>query len=285
MHRRSLAAGLLAVTGLAATCLVATACAPALSTFQPAHVAPAGHILAAGGLEVAIPTGAVLTGIDTAKDLGERASNGEMLSDAQKLQILDAGLNLVVNAPAIGPHLGIAYTFVDRLEGNVRFAGRAFRFGGRYQILKRDSGPFDMTLGLGVSRATYDFSIANQIPVLHLDDFTRWQVDVPLLVGTSRDYLRVWIGPKLLMTWFETQLTLTVPDAVSVARFDGMVTYLGGQGGFALGYRKVFFGVELTIAQSFGTARTTVSGFTPPTHDTRVSTLIVYPSVGLMVEL
>jgi len=143
-----------------------------------------------------------------------------------------------------------------------------------------------MTVGLGVSRVSYEFPISQEIPVLHVDDFTRWQVDVPLLIGTSRDFVRVWVGPKLLVTWFETQLTLTIPnDAVSVARFDGHVTYLGGQGGLALGYRHAFVALELTIAESFGTARTTVTGFTPPSHDTQISTLIVYPSVGIMIEI
>jgi hypothetical protein len=291
MHRSSVAASAarsVAASGVAACALVASVlagCAPALSTFQPAHVAPAGHVQLGGGLEGAIPTGAILSGLDTAKNLGQRAQNGERLTDAQKFQILDAGLNLVVNSPSIGPHLGIAYTVVDRVEANARFAGRALRLGGRYQILKRDAGPFDMTVGLGVARFSANLPLSDQIPVLQLDDFTRWQVDVPLLIGTSHDFYRVWVGPRLMMTWIDTQLTLRIPNDVSVARFDGMVTYLGGQGGFALGYRKVFFAVELTIADSFGTAHTTVTGFSPPTHDTRVSSLIVYPSVGIMLEL
>jgi hypothetical protein len=285
MHRRILAMACVAVAAAAAMAMSAAGCAPALSTFQPAHVAPAGHIQAAGGLEVAIPTGAILSGIDTAKDLGRRAENGQSLTDAQKFQILDAGLNLALNAPAIGPHVGIAFTPVDRIEANFRYAGRAFRLGGRYQILKRDSGPFDMTVGLGVSGATYGFPLSDEIPVLRLDHFSRWQIDVPLLIGTARNYMRVWCGPKLLMSWFETQMTLNIPNDVSVVRFDGMATYLGGQAGFALGYRKVFFAMELTVADSFGTARTTVAGLTPPSHDTKVSTVIVYPSVGLMVEL
>jgi hypothetical protein len=262
------------------------ACAPALSTFQPAHVAPPGHVLAGGGVEVAVPTGAILTGIDTAKDLGRRAQAGEMLTDAEKLQILDAGVNLVVNSPSFGPHLGVACTIIDRVEANVRFAGNAFRLGGRYQILKRATGPFDMTVGLGVSRFSYQFPISDEIPVLRLNDFSRWQIDLPLLIGTSRDYLRVWVGPKLLVTWFETQLTLTIPnDTAAVARFDGRVTYLGGQGGLALGYRHAFVALELTIAESFGSARASVSTFTTPSHDINISTLIVYPSIGIMIEI
>jgi hypothetical protein len=263
----------------------ALGCAPALSTFQPAHVAPAGHALAEGGLEVAIPTGSILDGLDTAKNLAQRAQNGERLTDQQKLQILDSGVNLVVNSPSVGPHLGIAYTLIDRVEANLRFAGHAFRFGGRYQVLKRASGPFDMTVGLGVSRFSYEFPISDQIPVLKLDDFSRWQVDVPVLIGTSYDFLRVWIGPKLLLTWFETQLTLQIPDDVTVARFDGHATYLGGQGGLAVGYKHAFLAIELTIAESFGSARTTVAAFATPVHETKLSTLIVYPSIGLMLEI
>jgi hypothetical protein len=208
-----------------------------------------------------------------------------MQTDAQKLQILDAGVNLVVNSPSIGPHLGIAYTVVDRVEANLRFAGNAFRFGGRYQILKRDSAPFDMTVGLGVSRFSYQVPVSDQIPVLKIDDFSRWQIDVPLLIGTARDFVRVWMGPKLLISWFETQLRLQIPNQVSVARFDGHATYLGGQAGLALGYKHAFLAVELTIAESFGSARTTVSGFDPPSHQTTLSTLIVYPSIGVMLEI
>jgi hypothetical protein len=278
MNRGSLLGGLLAAASF-------VGCAPALSTFQPAHVAPAGHVLAEGGLEVAVPTGAILGGIDTAKALGQSAQNGQMLTDAEKLQIFDAGVNLVVNSPSFGPHLGIAYTIVDRVEGNLRFAGSALRFGGRYQILKRDTGPFDMTVGLGVARFSQVIPLADEIQVLRLDDFSRWQVDVPLLIGTSRDFMRVWAGPKLLLTWFETQLTLTTPNDRSVARFDGRATYLGGQGGVALGYRHAFVAIELTIAESFGSAHTRVTGLSPPTHDTRISTLIVYPSFGVMIEL
>ena len=262
------------------------ACAPSLSTFQPAHVAPAGHVLAEAGLEVGVPTGAVLDALDTAQGLARRAENGEMLTDAEKLKIFDSGVNLAVNSPSIGPHFGAAYTVVDRVEANLRFAGSSFRVGGRYQILKRDTGPFDMTVGLGVSRFTYEFPVSDQIPVLHIDDFSRWQVDVPLLIGTSRDFVRVWMGPKLLLTWFETQMSLNIPNqAVTVARFEGQATYLGGQGGLALGYKHAFIALELTIAESFGTAHTTVTAFNPPTHDTKISTLIVYPSFGIMLEI
>jgi hypothetical protein len=142
-----------------------------------------------------------------------------------------------------------------------------------------------MTVGLGVARFTYQFPLSDQIPVLKLDDFSRWQIDVPLLIGTAHDFFRVWIGPKLLMTWFETQLTLDIPQQISVARFDGHATYLGGQGGLALGYKHAFVAFELTIAEAYGTATASITNFAQASHTTSISTLIVYPSVGLMLEL
>jgi hypothetical protein len=264
--------------------LGAASCAPSLSTFQPAHVAPKGHVQAGAGLEIGVPVGAITDAIDQGKLLADRAQSGEPITDDERWQIFDAGVNLILNAPAVGPHLGLAYTLIHRLELSVRYAGTAWRLGGRFQLLDRLTAPFDMVVGLGVSRSSYKFPLADSIPVLKLDDFQRWQFDVPLLIGTSRDWVRVWVGPRFVLTSFDTRLTLVLPSETQVASFEGTAYYAGGQGGVALGYRKVFVGFELTIAQAVGTAHLTSVGLQPPTHDTRVTGLVIYPSFGLMGE-
>jgi hypothetical protein len=277
-----------AATGVALTVGLAGAfgCAPSLSTFQPAHVAPKGHLSAEAGLEGGIPVGAFSALIDAGKTLANRGAMGQTLTDDEKWQIFDAGVNLLLDTPSIGPHVGATYTPLDRLEVGLRYAGSAFRVGGRYQLLDRASGPFDLTVGLGVSRFSYAFPISDQIPVLQLDDFSRWQLDVPILVGTSRDWFRVWAGPKLLFTTFSTQLTLTLPPAdKTLASFDGTASFLGGQAGFAIGYRRLFVAFELTLAEALGTAHLTAVGLAPPTHDTHVSSFTIFPSVGLMAEI
>jgi hypothetical protein len=156
--------------------------------------------------------------------------------------------------------------------------------GARYQLLDHERGPFDLTVGLGVSRFSFSFPLSDQIPGLSLSDFTRWQLDVPILVGTSRDWYRVWAGPKLLVTSFSTELALKLPGDTTLARFDGTAAFVGGQGGFALGYRRLFVAFELTLAEALGSAHLTAVGLTPPTHDTHISSFTIFPSLGLMAE-
>jgi hypothetical protein len=261
-------------------------CAPSLSTFQPAHVAPKGHVSVSTGIEGGIAVGAFTTLLDTGKTLAQQGANGQALTDADKWKVFDAGVNLLLLSPSIGPHFAAAYVPVEHLEVGVRYAGAAWRGGVRYQLVDHEHGPFDLTVGLGVAHFSFEFPISDQIPGLSLDDFTRWQVDVPVLVGTSRDWFRVWAGPKVLLTSFSTQLSLTLPapNNTTLASFDGHAAVLGGQGGIALGYRHLFGAFELTLAEAFGTAHLTSIGLAPPTHDTSVSSFTIFPSVGLMGE-
>lgn len=264
--------------------LIANGCAPSLATFQPAHVAPQGHVQVAMGLEVAIPVGALADAIDAGKTLASKASNGETLTDDEKWRLFDAGINLVLNAPSVGPHLSAAYTLLPRFELNLRYAGSAFRFGGRYQLVQRATGgPVDLVVGVGVSHFSFKFPIP-EIDIIKVEDFSRWQLDVPLLVGTSRDWFRVWAGPKLLVTWFDTRMALVLPMERAVAMLDGSATYLGGQAGFAVGYRALFLAFELTIVKANGSAAVTSVGLNPPTRNTAVSTMVVFPSFGLIGE-
>jgi hypothetical protein len=261
------------------------ACAPSLSTFQPAHVAPKGHVAASVGVEGGASVGAFTEVIDRGKDLARRAQNNEALTDDDLWKIFDAGVGLMLASPSFGPHVAVAYTPLDRLEVGLRYAGSAFRFAGRYQLLDHLTGPMDLTVGLGLSRFSYSFPLSDQIPILKLDDFSRWQLDVPLLAGTSRDYLRVWFGPKLLFTKFQTQLRLELEPVPTVARFDGTAIFVGGQAGIALGYRKLFFAFELTMVEAIGTAHLTSPALDPMAHDSRISSFTIFPSVGLMGEI
>jgi hypothetical protein len=277
---RRLAAAAAVMLGLASA-----ACAPSLSTFQPAHVAPRGHVQVSMGLEAAVSVGALADAIDAGKSLASKAAAGQTLTDDEKWRLFDAGINLVLNAPSVGPHFGLAYTLLPRFEMNLRYAGTALRVGSRYQLLARASGaPVDVVVGLGVAHYSFEFPIP-QIDIIKIEDFSRWQLDIPLLVGTSRDWYRVWAGPKLVFTWFDTRMALALPSERPVAMLDGSAYYVGGQAGFALGYRSLFVAFELTMASASGSASVTSIGLNPPTRNTALSTFLVYPSFGLMGEL
>jgi hypothetical protein len=260
------------------------ACAPSLSTFQPAHVPPKGHVMAAAALEVDVPVGGFTSLFDAGKTIAERGQQQGTLTTQEIWQVFDAGVNLALNFPSVAPHFALAFTPIDRLEVGVRYTLSAWRLGVRYQLLDRNTGPFDMTVGIGASRFSYEFPLSDQIPGLELQDFVRWQGDASLLIGTSRDWFRVWVGPRFMATTFETDLQLTLGNDVTLASFDGKSMYVGGQGGLALGYRKLFLAVELTLVEAIGTAHLSAPSLDPSTHDTDLGGFIVFPTFGLLGE-
>jgi hypothetical protein len=284
------AAGALLAAGAGA---LATGCAPSLSTMQPAHVAPKGHFEATMAVEISAPTGTISRVIDAGKDLSNQARMQMDLTPQQEQQVFEAGVNVVVVPPSAGYHLAIAYTVLDHWELNLRYAGGGWRLGTRYQILRHEDGPLDLTVGAGVARAAFEIPLGDYIPILEVDDFTRWTVDVaPFQIGTSRSWYRVWLAPRFLYSHFTTALRLSIPgvDAPDLASFEGHTIYYGGQGGVALGYRHIFFGVELTLAQVTGTGTVTAAsdprngGSEPIARTASLDGFVIFPAFGLMGE-
>lgn len=263
--------------------MVGAGCAPSLATLQPAHVAPAGHLQVTAGVELGLPSGGVDDVVNAGKEVAAAARTGA-ISDEQKWTLFDAGINLVASPPSASQHLAIAYTFVDRAEASLRYAGGGFRAGVRYQILRHQEGPLDLVIGLGAARSTTPIPLGDVLPVVKIDDFTRWTFDVPILAGTSRDWFRVWFGPRFLYSRFDTHMRLELyADDVEVASFEGGAFYYGGQGGVAFGYRKVFLGFELTVVGMTGSA-TANTMLALPMRKTELSGVVTYPAVGLMGE-
>jgi hypothetical protein len=263
---------------------LAGGCAPSLATMQPAHVAPKGHFQATAALEVGIPTGAIVSTIDAGRALSDAAVHGSLTAD-QERRVFEAGIDVLATPPSAGPHLALAYTVAEHLEIGVRYAGDGWRAGTRYQILRHQEAPLDLTVGVGLARSVLSIPMGGFIPILEVDDFTRWTVDVPLLVGTSRSWFRVWAGPKLLWSHFGTALRLSIPNGnTEYASFEGSAAYVGGQAGAAVGYRNLFLGVELTLAEAFGSASVTATSVAE-VRPVDVTGFVVYPAFGLMGEL
>ncbi|WP_437977648.1 hypothetical protein WMF11_12535 [Sorangium sp. So ce295] len=272
---------------LALLALWTCSCAPALSTLQPAHVAEKGHVQAELGLDVSIPTGTLASMVDAGVVLADAAESRE-LSEAERQALFEAGGALALNPPSVTPHLGIGYTALDRWEINLRTTGSAFRLGTRYQLLKSDRHGVDLTAGAGVGRYVMEFPVGSILGIVELEDFTRWQVDLPIQIGKAGTWYRVWGGPRLMFTTFDTALVLDLPAFTGypgereLASFSGTGFYVGGQAGVALGYQHVFFGFELTMAEIFSSGELTVLGQRAVAVD--LDSFIVYPSVGLMAE-
>lgn len=278
-HARALIAAVVTLP-----CGALAGCAPSLATLQPAHVAPRGHVQVTAGLEVAVPTGTLVNTVDAGRTLA-RSARSQTLSPEDQGRLFDAGVTFAASPVAVVPHFAVAYGIYDRTEVGLRYTGDAWRLGGRYQLLAHEQDPLDMVVGVGISRAATAVPVDDVIPVISVDDFTRWTGDLSLLVGTSRSWFRVWAGPKLVYTAFDTSLRANLyMNEQQFATFQGHGLYYGGQGGVALGYQKLFLGVELTLMELSGMASTSTTTLANGARTTDISGFVVYPAVALMGE-
>ena len=184
-------------------------------------------------------------------------------------------------------HAGLTFVPISHLELGLRWAGGEWRAAARYQLLEQASHGVDLTVGLGLSRFAYEFPVGSLVDIIQLDDFTRYGLDVPLLVGTHASWYRLWGGPRLLFSHFDAAMRLNLPAAAGspaeteLASVQGGAIFVGGQGGVALGYRNLFLGFELTIVRLVSSAHLQAAG---KSEDVDLGGLIIYPGLALMGE-
>ncbi len=276
--------------------LLATGCATSLSSFQPAHVLPPGGVSLEIGLDGSIPTGAVTRTIDTAKAL----ASADMLSEEDKRTVFAAGFNLALSPPSVVEHVGVTYAPGANWEVGLRYAASAWRIGVRRQLLRQhrpddaatDAGPdpiptagWDVTIGLGIQRSGFSLPIGDILPIVRLDEFARWNIDIPLVAGRQGDFYRIWGGPRLVYSHYGASLALSAPGAggavasEDLARVSGQGAIFGLQGGAAIGYKVLFLAFELTVVRFLGTARLDAFG---AGRDIDTGTWILYPGVALL---
>jgi hypothetical protein len=256
-------------------------CATSLASFQPAHVPAQGHFGANAGIDFAAPLSTLPRTIDTAKTLSD-ARGQRALTEAEQLQLLDAGAAVALTPPGPVNHLGLSYTPFRSWEVGVHYASSAWRLNVRHQILDQDVDGVDLTIGLGGQRFAYEFPLHDVIPGLDLQDFVRWKFDLPITFGHHGDYYRLWGGPQLAMSRYSTRLELELPGQPSdIATVEGSGYYVAGQAGAAVGYRKVFVAIELTVARHFGSATLSALG---KERSVDLGTWVLFPGIALLGE-
>jgi hypothetical protein len=265
---------------------VTLGCATSLSSFQPAHVAKKGSVTAEAGMDLSLPTGTVSRAIDAGRALAHAAETRK-LTEEEQLTLFGAGTNLALNPPNLVEHAGLTYTPATDWEVGVRYAAASWRVGVRHQVRHQEDSGFDMTIGVGAQRFSFEFPVNDIIDVLKIDDFVRWNFDVPIVFGKHNDYYRVWGGPRFVVSRFDTQLVLKLPKTgeeipvPQLASARGTGLYIGAQGGAAVGYKKVFLAFELTVVRLDGTAHLIALG---RGLDVDMSTWVLYPGLALLGE-
>ena len=278
---------LLFLAGLALTLLLVSAeCATPLSSFQPAHVPRPQHFQAESGVDVSYSPGG-LHQIQDASRQADKSSQQNNITDAEKSTIARGGAQLGLNPPAIIEHVGLAYSPIESWEVSARFCATAWRLGVRRQLARQEENGIDFTVGIGVGRAAFDPPVDGVFSTIHVDNFSRWNFDIPITLGQHGEGYRWWAGPRIVYSSMSQDMTLSLTgDEVVRGTISGHGLYLGASLGVALGFRTVFVGPELTLAWLLGSAVVRASDTNNVNIVETVTTdvLIIYPGIAVMGE-
>ena len=263
------------------------ACGVGLSSNQPAHVPEKGHAHAEVGVDVSYPTGTIPDVIHAAESV-EEATDQRAVSNDEKRKIFEGAAAIAINPPAAVAHVGLDYGVAENWEVGLRLATSGVRVAGRVQLLKQAEAGVDLSIGVGLGRALFTPPVHSVFDSVTVDDFSRWNVDLPMAVGRHGSWYRVWGGPRLLWSHVSQTMTLTLQDfgtpepIRTTGTVSGRALYVGGQAGAALGYRSFFVGPELTVTYLFGSADVDAFG---GRDNVSVGSWVVYPAFAVMGEL
>jgi hypothetical protein len=253
-------------------------CSTALSTLQTAETVPKGHWQATGGMDVAIPVTRVIDAVDAAIDLEEKLRDdpGYEPTEAELQDYADAAIGLALSPPGTGIDLMLRRGFTDQLDVGVRYTTTGLHADAKFMFL-RPTAPDGWTgsLSLGYAYHNFDGFIFDVLELLRIDDFSRHDLEVPIIFGKKLRYGHYWLGPKLVVAFVSIDAKLEYAD--ETLQTDDTIYYYGGFAGASFGYRGVEVFAELTVMEML--AEPTIFG-----RKRDLGGTIVMPSAGLMAR-
>jgi hypothetical protein len=282
--------------------LAATGCATTLSSMQTAKPLALGQFQVSAGVGAFVPAGQLVTVIDEGISQGiaikKAVESGEPYNlaeqDAQKL--LSVGMALAVAPPGPGNELMIRAGVLNSnlLDVGLRLSTASTRVDAKVRLLhggdpedspleeiKRKS--YDLALGVGVSRHHFRGPVLDLLQVVKLDDFDRWDLEVPLYMSLDiGDIFKLYAAPKYIYsrTSLDQKLVNYAQFGKNVTGFDIALPakvdshFYGTSLGFALGYRFVHVYAELTAGYTH--SRPVVFG-----QERDLGGVTLYPSIGI----
>lgn len=255
-------------------------CATPVSTLQPAETLPRGDWHVGAALDLSLPVSRIGAAVDAAVDIAGKYSRdpGYVPTPEEQRTYLNAAVGLALNHPAVINDFMVRYGLRDGLEVGGRYAGNSFHLGAKLRLFDQPRWAPGWQGAVDVSYVHSSFSglLFDVLSFLRIDDFSRRDVQVPLIFGRRLGRLgRVWLGPKYIYGQVHVDAALQNVDGTLAV--DTSVHYLGGFGGLALGYAKVFFIAELTVMNMF--ADPVLLG-----QPTDVGGIMVMPAFGVMAR-
>ncbi|MFL5349670.1 MAG: hypothetical protein ACJ8AT_33150 [Hyalangium sp.] len=252
-----------------------TGCASNLSTLQTAKPLARGQFQVSLGAGAFVSAGqignAIELGIDQGKALDRAVRNHEpvRISEEDQQRMLTSGVALAVAPPGLVHEVMLRAGLADNLDVGLRYSGISWRADAKFRFFHSGDGEevqenarrsFDMAIGLAGARHSFEGPVFDLLKIVKLDDFKRYDVEVPLYMSTDfGDILRLYAAPKYIYshTSLDEQLVNYAEQGYDVSGFDVRLPakvkseFVGSTFGISVGYKYVHVFAEFTGGYTF----------------------------------
>lgn len=226
-------------------------CSSSLSSMQPARTTPAGHVALTASVSVTPPTGAAGDATDA---LSELRGLGNDLDPEELDRVVDAAAAVLVQPPSVDPRVALSWGVSQRLELNAHVSSTGIGGGLRLQFLRVRPGLYG-AIGFGVAASFSPFPVERFNDTVEIQHFRRRELSFPLTFGYSSSHVHLWVGPKVVVAFYDADVEVCVSERGDECRLDanvevnGRARYFAGQAGIAVGGPHVWVAFELTMAR------------------------------------
>ena len=264
--------------------LGASGCGASLTSMQPARLTPESHLAMTTSLAVNAPVGSAGDTLDALQALDEVVG----VLEPREIQLLADAVNAgSLSPPMVDPSVRLAYGVSRYFEVGARVGGSHVGVSARVQVLRIAPGIY-ASLGFELSSALSTLPINRFNDRVFVERYRRLDVGLPLMLGYSSSRAHLWAGPKLLFSRVRTRGHLCVRENDECAdrvefRGSGSLRHVAGQLGVALGKRRFWIALELTIARLRGNG--TVRGHRGATEESYTydpDGRVIQPALGLI---
>ena len=233
-----------------AMCLWASGgCSASMATVQPARTTPEGHWQAVAAVSVTPPTALPGESLEAVRTLDDDISG--RANEAELQRIGEVTTTAIVQPPSADGQLAVSYGVSQRFELGARVGPTAAGAGFRIQWLRRSPGIYGV-LGARAMIGFNDYPVERFTDEVRIERFRRYDFAFPLHLGYSGRVVHLWAGPQLMISRFSTDVGICLDDECrqeAMVTASGRATYLTGQVGIALGRRRFWVALELSVSR------------------------------------
>lgn len=225
-----------------------SSCTPALSTLTPARITPEGHVQIKLALEGSVPVGEFRDSMEKLVSIKKLRN----ITPEQARTLAKSSSIFLVQPPGAHPYATLQYGINKRFEIGLRSSTEMIKGSARYQFMRVAPGIYG-AVGLGLGTYFSGFPVEDYTTLAKTSSYVRNEMDMPIQFGISGKVGHLWLGPNFFFADYELKGEVcNYKDSSGCTSWGnmgtkGIVSYLGGHIGGAIGYQRIWFAVELLV--------------------------------------